>query len=522
MTLTGRIAGVPSAIWHEEVLAPQFAYEVEHLLHHYISIEKVLLLEYRRMGLVDVVGAGVIADRLSVVTADLLRADPHENMSDISFAVERYVAAGPGGSFAAWHVDRSRNDLQVCAQLLAARAQLAAIASDVLGFGEALAAIAARTADLPMPGYTHAQAAQIISPGFYLAALSAETLAVSRRLLHTYDDIDASPLGAGAMAGQELAWDRDRMAALLGFRDTQAHALVAVASRGWALSIATDVSAFGVVLSRFATDLMAWGGSQYGFIELPDELTGVSSAMPQKRNYPILERIRGRSAHLTAYAFDLAIGQRNTPYANSVEVSKEAGTHLRTAIDTLRSTLRLATTVVENVVFRADTMRAACEREYLGGFTLANRLTLSAAVPWRVAQIIAGRYVTAAIAKNLLPAEADSSLLGAIAADAGHPLEDADALMAGVFDVDRGLRAKVSAGSTHPDLVHELLANQGRDYAALARSWHSRTDFVRAAAERVDAELARVDGEADGEADEGSDEGSDWGSDDGPDAGAQA
>jgi argininosuccinate lyase len=489
MTLTGRIAATPSAVWHEEVLAPQFAYDVEHLLRHYVAIEKVLLLEYRRMGLVDAAGVATIAARLDTLRAERLGADPAGNLSDLSFAVERHITSGSGEVFAAWHADRSRNDAQACAQLLAAREQLADAALDLIAFGRATTALAATGVEEPMPGYTHGQAAQVVTPGFYLAALSAETLAASRRLLRTYDEIDASPLGAGAMAGQELGWDRDRMAALLGFRGTQPHALVAVASRGWALSIATDVAAFGVALSRFATDLMAWGGSQYGFVELPDELAGISAAMPQKRNYPVLERIRGRSAHLVSYAFDLATGQRNTPYANSVEVPKEAGRHLRTLLDTLRSTLRLARAVMENLTFRADRMRAACEREYLGALTLANRLTLSAGIPWRTAQVVAGRYVTAATRQGRTPAEPDGALLEAIAAEAGYPLAGADRLMAEAFDVDAGLRAKTSAGSTHPDRVRELLEDQEREYAGLSGSWRERAAVVSAAAARLEAEL---------------------------------
>jgi argininosuccinate lyase len=490
MTLTGRIAGSPSAVWHAEVLAPQFAYEVEHLLRHYVSIEKVLLLEYRRMGLVDGAGAAAIADRLNSVDAGQLRADPRENMSDISFAIERHVGAGPTPPFAAWHVDRSRNDLQVTAQLMAARAGVADIAAQLRDFAATVLALAGRTADLPMPGYTHLQAAQIITPGFYLSALSAETLAAVRRLLATYDEIDACPLGAGAMAGQELAWDRDRMAALLGFRRTQAHALVAIASRGWALAIANDIAAFGVALSRFTTDLMAWGGSQYGFIELPDDLSGISAAMPQKRNYPVLERIRGRSAHLVSFAADIAIGQRNTAYANSVEVSKEAGAHLRTLMDTLHSTLRLAGAVMANLTFRADRLRDACASEYLGGFTLANQLTLSAGVPWRVAQVIAGRYVAAASEKGLTPAGPDGPLLARIAADAGYPVGDPETLMSGAFDVDGGLRSKVSAGSTHPDSVREMLRAQQAELDRLHAGWVERADFAAAAGERVDRDLA--------------------------------
>ena len=135
MSLTGRIAGVPSQVWHEEVLAPQFAYEVEHLLPWYVAIEKVFLLEYARMGLVDADEAAALAARWAQVTPASITADPRANMSDIAFALERYVADGPVRPFGAWHVDRSRNDLQACAQRMFARDQLIAAAQALVGCG---------------------------------------------------------------------------------------------------------------------------------------------------------------------------------------------------------------------------------------------------------------------------------------------------------------------------------------------------------------------------------------------------
>lgn len=489
MTVTGRIDGTPADIWNEEVLTPQFAYEAEHLLHHYVAIEKVLLLEYLRMGLVDVPGAAVIAGRLDEVSSATVRAKPDENMSDISFALERHIAAGPIAPFPAWHVDRSRNDLQACAQLLAAREQVRAVAADLLALGRAAAELAESATDLPMPGYTHSQAAQIISPGFFFAALSAETLASAGRLLATYDQIGDCPLGAGSMAGQELAWDRERMAALLGLSRAQPHALVSVASRGWALAVTADLAGFAVTLSRFVTDLMAWGGSAHGFLYLPDELTGISAAMPQKRNYPVLERIRGRCGQVAAAAAALAAAQCNTSYTNTVEVSKEAGAHLRTQLDALRSTLRLTLAVVTEARFDRDRMRQACDGEHLGAFTLANRLTLTEGIAWRTAQVIVGRYVREALATGMVPGQ-DGVLLKAAAARSGQELGDPDALLVGVFDPDVGLRVKKSPGSAHPDAVRELLATQRAGFAVLSAGWAARETAVITAAKRVAALLA--------------------------------
>ena len=492
MAVTGRIDGIPSEVWHEEVLAPQFALEAEHLLGHYVAIEKVLLLEYVRMGLTDATHAAALAARLDTLDPGAVRADPERNMSDISFAVERHVQSGPTPPFAAWHVDRSRNDSQVCAQLMAARESLAAVAADLIVFGRAVIALAARYTDTPMPGHTHGQAAQIVSPGFHLAALAAETTAALRRMLHTYDECDASPLGCGTMAGQELLWDRDRMAGLLGFERAQPHALVAVASRTWTTTIAGDLAGYAVVLSRFTTDLMTWSGSGFGFLDLPDELAGISAAMPQKRNFPVLERIRGRCAHVVGRSADIMAGQRNTPYTNTVEVSKETGAHLRVQTDAMRSVLRLANAVVNGATFRTDRMRAACADDHLGGFTLANRLTLAHGIPWRTAQITAGHYVRHAVDRGLRPDEPDADLLCACAAEAGHHVDTGVAaeLLGEAFDVDHGLRAKQSDGSTHPDRVRDLLAARSADCSALAAEWDRRAARRTESARHRDALLA--------------------------------
>ena len=493
--LSGRIDAAPSEVWHEEVLAPQFEYELRHLLPHYLAIEKVLLLEYRRMGLLDDAEVGAVAARLHEITQESITADPRANTSDIAFAIERHVTDGLSQPPAAWHADRSRNDLQATAQLMFARELVLATVEALLVFDDAAARLAAGTAELPMPGYTHLQAAQVITPGFWLAAVSAEAQRTLRRLVASYAELDACPLGAGAMAGQELPWDRERMAQLLGFGAANPHALVAVASRGAALSAAADLSGLGVALSRFCTDLMMWGSSEYRFVDLPDALSGISSAMPQKKNFPILERIRGRTAHLSSLHLDMAIGQRNTPYTNMVEVSKEAGAHLYTLFGAARSVLRLFTTVLDGLRFDADAMRAACEREYLGGFTLANLLTLRAGVPWRQAQVLAGRYVVAAIERGLPPARPDGDLLAAVALDAGHEVDEPEALLTEAFAVSGALQVKRSAGSTNPLAVAELLDAQRREHDELAVWVQARRMVLRQATDGVDAEIGITEGE---------------------------
>lgn len=484
--LSGRIDPTPSGLLHEEILEPQFRYEVRTLLPGYIATEKALLVEYLRMGVLDEAQVRVLAAALHAVDAEALVADPAGNLSDLAFAIERHVERRLAEPIARWHVDRSRNDLQATAQLIAARELITGAVAELLRFARSVRSVAARTANLPMPGFTQHQAAQVITPGFYLTALGEQVLHHARRLTVTYDLLDACPLGAGAMSGQELPWDRRRLARLLGFARPQPSALVAVASRGWALEATAELSMIGTVLSRFATDLLAWSSSRYGFLDLPADLSGISSAMPQKKNFPVLERIRGRTAHLSGYHVDLVLGQRNTPFTNLVEVSKEANRHFADAFATLGSVLRLFRAVVDGMRFRADRMRAVCDADYLGGLALANALTLTANVPWRQAQVLAGRYVAGALERGLPPTTPDPQLLASILAGAGIAVADPARVLTEAFDTDLALRRVASAGSAHPDEVVAVLADQDTEHDRLAQWLCDRVDVVREAFAETD------------------------------------
>lgn len=459
-TLTGRISDTPAHILHEEVLQPQFTYEVEYLLPAYIQIEQAMLLEYVRMGWIQVEEAEKISQALQGIHRDTLVADPEQNMSDIAFAIERWVEASLPAPVNAWHMDRSRNDFQACAQVMFGRSQWLGLMEDLQELIQSIHTLAERYREIPMPGYTHYQSAQIITPGYYLVGMNEELVHTMSRWLQVYDELNQCPLGSGAMSGVELDWDRDRLADLLGFRLPRANALAAVASRGWVLRMSSELSVFSVTISRFVTDLIQWGSSELNFIDLPDRLSGISSAMPQKKNFPILERIRGKSAHLSAFHLDMVLGQRNTSFTNLVEVSKEAGAHLLTLFQNTQSLFRLLTLVTDHLSFKKTEMLSICERDFFGGFTLANRLTMEAGIPYRKSQIIVGRYIRSAIELGWTPTEIQPQLLKEKCMEAGFEVPDLAEMLATSFDVQGSLYMKGSEGSTHPEKVLKLLLQQ--------------------------------------------------------------
>jgi argininosuccinate lyase len=472
--MSGRLSRGPSQHLLEDVLQPQLEFDKKYMLPYYLLVELVLLEEYERLGVLTSEQREELSQLLKNIDSTSLTADPNTNMSDVSLAIEQWVQRRLSAPVPAWHVDRSRNDAQATAHALAAREWFADAADVMISVGEAAHRLAAATTELPMPGYTHLQAAQVITPGFYFSALAQHVLRTLKRWLRTYDDNDLSALGAGSMSGQELAWDRQRMATSLGFTGPIPHALTAVASRSLALEMSAEFSISAVDLSRFVTDLMTWGGNEYGLIELPDELSGISASMPQKKNYPIFERIRGKLAHLNASAVDVAIGQYAAPYSNTVEVSKESTANLHNIVETARTALRLLALVLENLQFRPDRMYEVCRREYLGGFALANSLTIQDGIPWREAQVIVGRYITDAAAAGVAPHPGNPRLLIEIADRRGFHVSDAAQRLGDAFDVRNGIFGKRSSGSTNPTAVTELLTWQADELRVLQRQWSDR------------------------------------------------
>ncbi|GAB1646620.1 hypothetical protein [Krasilnikovia sp. MM14-A1259] len=336
--------------------------------------------------------------------------------------------------------------LQSCAQWRYGRGRIARAGAQLVAFGQAVIALAERAVEMPMPGFAHLPPGQIITPGFYFTAVVDQILRGVRRLLHTHD------LSTTAAPGT----------------------LPAAASRSWALDAAADISSIGVTLSRFGTDLMTWGSSEYGFIDLPDEEPGSSTATPRQRNLPVLERIRSEAGRLSAIHLDLVLGRRDAPAGDMVEVFEEAGAQLSNPFDALELALRLLSAVVMGLEFRAQRVYAVCQNELLGSFTLANLLTLHAGVPRRQALVIAGEFVSSALADGVPPVGVPASLLHTVAERHGFAVADAERLLAEAYDVQRSLHFSGSLGTTHPDAVRALIARQHADLHHLGLAWSER------------------------------------------------
>ncbi len=217
---------------------------------------------------------------------------------DCHSALERRLIERIGPNGGRVHLGRSRNDQVLAALRLYIKDAAATLAERTRQVAAALDAVADRQGTLPLPGYTHMQAAMPSSvalwAGGFAATLRDDAAGIERATARA----DSNPLGSAAgygVAGLEL--DRDHTRAVLGFAETQEPVTAVQLSRGKAEStLIFEIALLLGDLSRLAADLLLYYTREYAFVALPENMTTGSSIMPQKRNPDVFELVRAAVA----------------------------------------------------------------------------------------------------------------------------------------------------------------------------------------------------------------------------------
>jgi argininosuccinate lyase len=306
---------------------------------------------------------------------------------------------------------RSRNDLNATVLLLRLRPPVERLLTETLRLQVALLAGARRHAGTVMPGYTHYQPAVPTTYGHHLGGVAR---AVDRDLAAislAAAGLDTSPLGAGVGHGTAQPIAPTRTAALLGFERPAPHALDAVASRDIVLRLLSAAAVLGVTASRLAADLLVWTTAEFAFLELPDELVGSSSAMPQKRNPFLLEHVKGRSARAAGAFVAAATAMHAAPFANSVAVGTEGCAGVVEALDAAADSVTLLRLVVAGAKPHPGAMLTRAIAGQTTATAMAERLVAEEGLSFReahhaVGQLLAERRIDTTV---LDPAEVAGS-----------------------------------------------------------------------------------------------------------------
>ena len=309
---------------------------------------------------------------------------------DIHTAVERRLTEiTPAG--ASLHAGRSRNDQVALDLRLYCRAAASATITAIADLVDALASKARAHAAWLMPGYTHLQRAQPVTVGHHLLAHAEPMLRDAWRFRHAYDSADEMPLGAGALAGTTLPLKREVVARELGFARLSQNSMDAVADRDFALDLIYACVSASTHLSRLGEDVVLWSSTEFGFVQLADEISTGSSLMPQKKNPDIAELIRGRAGRPLGSLVALATVLKGLPLAYDRDLQEDK-TALFAAVDSTLESIRAAELVVRHLAFDKERLAAAASDPALLATDSAEAM-VQAGTQFRKAHQAVGRQV---------------------------------------------------------------------------------------------------------------------------------
>ncbi len=320
---------------------------------------------------------------------------------DVHSAIEAELTARCGDPARRLHTGRSRND-QVSTLLRMYVMQRCDAVSEALRQVErAIVAHARSLGATAAAAYTHLQPAQPVLMAHAWLGHAAAFERDESRFGEAREAAAVLPLGAGAVAGTPLEYDRAAIAMRLGFSRLATNSIDAVGDRDFALEYLNAGAVLGVHLSRLAEDLVSWCAPAYGWYTAPDGFSTGSSLLPQKRNPDVFELTRGKSARLIANANRLAVLLKGLPssYQKDLQEDKEA---VFDTADTLATLLAALAPAIAALIPNTERMAATLTPDLLA-VELADALTAEG-VPFRDAHAQVGRLWAAAEAAGVTPA----------------------------------------------------------------------------------------------------------------------
>ncbi len=279
-------------------------------------------------------------------------------------AIEAYLTTHYGEVGKKIHTGRSRNDQALTMARLFSREKLAESKKQIEELIKSLSAQVKKQGKIKMPGYTHMQRAMPSSVGMWLGSYH-DSLQDDLLILDAVAKIiDQNPLGSAAGYGESiLGLDRNFTTKEMGFNRTQANPMYCALSRGKFENLVLQaLSSVMFDIGKLASDLLLFTTKEFSFFTLPDSFKTGSSIMPQKKNYDVLELIRGNIAIFNGYQDQVEGVIKNLPagYNRDFQLTKEPYIKgVRLALDTIE----VMTLVVKDLEAKKENLENACTSE---------------------------------------------------------------------------------------------------------------------------------------------------------------
>lgn len=284
-----------------------------------------------------------------------------KDQEDSHTAIEEFLTEVCGEVGKKIHTGRSRNDQILVAMRLFSLERVDGVLKRANELVSALAAAKKKYARVAMPGYTHMQRAMPTTVATWLGSY-ADSLRDDLVLLKAARVIlDQNPLGSAAGYGESvLGNDRSFTASELDFSKVQRNPMYCAMSRGkFEVIVLQALSQVMFTVGKFASDLLLFTTKEFGFFDLPMTFKTGSSIMPQKKNFDVLELMRGNVGIFQGYLYQVQSVITNLPlgYNRDFQLTKEPYMKgIRLAMDTIS----IATYVVKHLIVNSEALSAAC------------------------------------------------------------------------------------------------------------------------------------------------------------------
>jgi argininosuccinate lyase len=299
----------------------------------------------------------------------------------------------------------------------------------------------------------------IASFGYWLLSAAAVLARDQARLAGALRHTDACPLGAGALTTTAFPLDRRFTAELLGFPAPIEIAYDAVSTHDDGLEACAALAVLATFLSRLATDLISWSTWEYGFVEMADRHSAVSSIMPQKKNPAALEHVRAAAAMVQGALTAALACNKNTPFADVGDAVTAVNEPILDAATRTRRILAVMAEVFEGLALRPERMARAAAEGFGSATELADVIVRESGLSFRMAHNVVALVVRDALeAGRSAEAIRSADLDNAAATLFGRPLRIAEAAVAQALDPAANIRARTVQGGPAPAEMARLVA----------------------------------------------------------------
>ena len=287
-----------------------------------------------------------------------------QEQEDGHTAIEQFLTQKYGDVGKKIHTGRSRNDQALVMIRLYMKEEFQKISKEIEKLGEAFKIKAKENQNVQIPGYTHAQKAMPSSAKMWLESFS-DALNDQKPFFEALDKLlNQSPLGSASGFGiANFDTNRKLTSKEMGFKKIQKNPMYCGMSRGhFENQFLQTFSPSILILARFVNDSLLFTMQEFNFISLPENFTTGSSIMPQKRNYDVLEIMRGKINNYFSAQNELQnlCMQLMSGYNRDVQLTKEI---FITQIDNIKEILKIAILVVQNLAFNKKSLASSMTQD---------------------------------------------------------------------------------------------------------------------------------------------------------------